>query len=761
MKNLALIFLLFANLSLAQEKFYEILPSSTDTAINGSNDPHYIYLNSSVLALHKLLLFFPGTNASAADYTLLLKKAADLGYHVIGLDYENDQSINLEVCPQTQDPTCHRRARNEIWLGEDSHPNLNVNPDNSVVNRVHKLLIYLKNNYPSDQWDQYFNLDNSVDWTKITTVGHSQGAGHAAFASLFYPVEKIIMFSWIDWLYPGINADWITFPKKVQPGAFLGFIHTGDAAIYSGIPTTWHNIGMDLYGNIINIDNEQPPYNNTHSLISSFLLPGNPSQTVYHNATCVDWETPISPSTNRPYFESVWEYLLTAPPSGTPINPVKISPDGSSYIDPEILSSENKLGYQTGTGEVYLANLNPNTGLFIQSEGKDYLINTNCTPLAASFNGPEFGVDQEGWSVFYNKNINGFAQVWRAVLTGDSIINTPLTAGNIGRFSIQPSKFSQSPHTKLFYSKGSSFNSGAITVMEENNPALETEIDKLDTGVRWINGTSKMAYIKQTGPASGQIAIYDAANHTEIVITDDSDSKSYAYGWFAPEYQDYLVFCITDNNKISIYKNNGAAFWDKIITLDPPAEAGPYHYFGSPEPFVVGNKSYISLVLKVTPATSSYVNAQVWVLGIEADAVNRFQQRCDGGGEARRTDPEFYIAENKVFIYYNQLSTTNIFEIWRFETDIPLSPTSATKQSDMMSNTIRLYPNPCQDHLNILFQNPFEDFSVEIISNSGKTMGNYKNAYTIGTEMLPAGVYYLKIMSNQHIIIKKINVSRK
>lgn len=296
---------------------HQILPSETDSNINGNNPPHYAYLDAGIGSLNKLLLFIPGTNATPWDYRMFQQTAASLGYHSIGLTYENLQSINLQICPATQDPTCHGRARREIWFGEDTHDSISVNYDNSIINRFLKLLNYLDTTYPSENWGQYLINDTTVNWSSVVIAGHSQGAGHATFGSKFFPAQRVIMFSWVDWMWPGVNPLWLTQSGQTPDSAYFGFIHTGDAAIYSGIPTTWTNLGMPSFGAITNVDSIPPPYNTSHSLITTAPIDRAPTQSNYHNATCVDWSTTITLSGDTLY-KPVWKYLLGY------VNPVSV-----------------------------------------------------------------------------------------------------------------------------------------------------------------------------------------------------------------------------------------------------------------------------------------------------------------------------------------------------------------------------------------------------------------------------------------------------
>ena len=304
--GLTLSSVLTANAQLAE---HQILPSTTDANINGNNPPHYAYLDNSVNQINKLLLFIPGTNATPWDYRMFQQTAANLGYHSIGLTYENLQSINMQTCPATQDPTCHGRARREVWFGEDTHDFISVNYDNSIINRTLKLIKYLDINYPTENWGQYLINDTTVNWQSVVIAGHSQGGGHATFGSKFFEMNRVIMLSWVDWMQPGTNPLWITQPGQTPDSAYFGFIHTGDASIYKGIPTTWTNLGMNPFGAITNIDSISPPYNNSHSLITSAPINQSPTQTNYHNSTCVDWVTTITTSGDTLY-KPVWEYLL-------------------------------------------------------------------------------------------------------------------------------------------------------------------------------------------------------------------------------------------------------------------------------------------------------------------------------------------------------------------------------------------------------------------------------------------------------------------
>jgi hypothetical protein len=295
-----------------QISLHEITPIQTDSLITGNSVLHQARVSAEGGSLNKLMLFLPGTNASPQDYELFQETAAELGYHSIGLSYENVFSINLQVCPGTTDPTCHGRARREIWLGSDLHDSIEVDYPNSILNRLIRLLAYLDINHPSENWGQFLSEDAEINWNATVIAGHSQGAGHAAMGSKLFGMNRVIMFSWIDWIQPGMNPAWITSAGQTADSAYFGFIHTGDASIYNGIPTTWSNLGMEPFGQITSVDEVDSPYGNSHSLITSAPIDAPPTEPNYHNAPVVDWMTTYTPEGDILY-KPVWKYLLGFP----------------------------------------------------------------------------------------------------------------------------------------------------------------------------------------------------------------------------------------------------------------------------------------------------------------------------------------------------------------------------------------------------------------------------------------------------------------
>lgn len=303
---------------------YSVSPAATDPAINTFLAAHYSSVNEGATLKNTLFLFIPGTYRMGAESKGIERKAASLGYHVIGLSYANSVAGN-PLCKATDDITCHRRARQETIDGIDRHPSVNVNPANSIINRLTKLLLFLQQAHPSQNWGQYLSSGN-INWSKVIVCGHSQGASLAGVMGKMYPVKKVIMLSMIDFLNSGRIPDWQTFPENKEK--YYALTNTKDELVpYDKVVTGWGAMGMTAYGSIVNVGTTAAPYQSTHTLITT-VDPVTSMIDKYHNSTAID--TYIPKDGNGKYiYDQVWEYLINGtvpPPTGNQL-PIAIAGD--------------------------------------------------------------------------------------------------------------------------------------------------------------------------------------------------------------------------------------------------------------------------------------------------------------------------------------------------------------------------------------------------------------------------------------------------
>lgn len=284
----------------AQLRTYQILPSATDPRIDiytSPGDEHYVYLNDSIKPLNKLFVFLPGTLGRGKNPRFITPFAASVGYHAINLTYCSDVAL-AQFCKNNSNIECFENGRQELIYGDDLTTELNVNQLNSIENRLKKLLLYLSDRFPNDNWKQFLTSNNEISWEKICIGGQSQGGGHAAYIAQKTKVGRVLMFaSPKDYSnYFHAPGNWLKKETKTPINRYFGFVHSLDetnGCTWAEQKEIFSLMGLDKFGKWINVDNSHPPYEHTRTLTStnSFSFP--------HGA-------PINDLSYKP----VWRYLL-------------------------------------------------------------------------------------------------------------------------------------------------------------------------------------------------------------------------------------------------------------------------------------------------------------------------------------------------------------------------------------------------------------------------------------------------------------------
>jgi len=305
MKN-KIVLLLFLPAFLFAQTEHTVQPNTADPLSGAPNNFHFVYTNQTLVQKNKLFLFFPGTGAVPFNYKLILKHAANLGYHAIGLTYPNADAINL-ICQPSSDTACHSKARLEVFDGTDRHSSINVDVNNCIERRTLKLLQHLHASYPAENWSQYYS-GNQIQWHKIIVSGHSQGGGHAGIISKIKQVDRVAMFAATDWIpLLNRNADWITWNGPTSANRYFGFTHQNDEFVnFSLIQATWDKFGMNAFGNMVLVDTSSIPFGNAHKLYTVRTPAGDTTQ--YHGSVVADAYTPGNPGS--PAFAPVWTYMI-------------------------------------------------------------------------------------------------------------------------------------------------------------------------------------------------------------------------------------------------------------------------------------------------------------------------------------------------------------------------------------------------------------------------------------------------------------------
>jgi hypothetical protein len=293
-----------------------IAPQLTDANIdyvptlNPQLNHHYVWLDTSARGNPKLLVFMAGANGRPVGWQLVQQEAARVGYHVIGLMYQNNVPVD-SICKGSSDRDCSGNLRLEILEGVDSSSLTVVTPANSIDNRLAKLLPYLASQYPDEGWSRFLEEDGTPKWSQIAVAGHSQGGGQAALIGRLRHVDRVVMFS---------SPPDARVPDEVDPWVFIGatpaakyfaLFHDRDQ-LAAAIRANLAALNMEGFGAAVQAELSAPPYDGTHILFTDLMPQGGYATPRPHQSTTRDDRTPLGPD-GTPLLRDAWRYLLGEP----------------------------------------------------------------------------------------------------------------------------------------------------------------------------------------------------------------------------------------------------------------------------------------------------------------------------------------------------------------------------------------------------------------------------------------------------------------
>jgi hypothetical protein len=300
----------FAETAIPAPAKYVVDPAATDSAIDSSHGSHGASFNVSVTPRGSLFVFMPGTGGAPGGYQLVVQAAANNGFHAIGLAYDNPVSV-VDLCSGSTDTDCAGKVREERFSGQDVSPLVSVTAANGIQNRLTKMLVYLAQQNPQDNWGQFLDDDGNIQWQRVRLSGHSQGGGMAGYISKQKLVERVCFFSSpgdIDDVLHELAA-WVTAFGLTPAARYFGFSHQRDGQLpWTLIEKQWTALGMDSFGAFVDVDTVAVPFNQSHMLSSNLDKSVNiPDGQAYHGITVVDAVTPLD-GTGLPVYRRVWQY---------------------------------------------------------------------------------------------------------------------------------------------------------------------------------------------------------------------------------------------------------------------------------------------------------------------------------------------------------------------------------------------------------------------------------------------------------------------
>jgi hypothetical protein len=273
---------------------------------SGVPNKHFILVPADPVKRQKrLFVFVSGTGSTETQTQEIIRAGAERGYHSVAIAYSNYSAV-AKLCLASLDAECTSKVREEILTGNDLSPLVEVGPHDGLETRLRNLLIYLQATYPNEGWDNFMS-QGEVDWSKISAVGHSQGAGNVAYLAKRHSMFRAVMISGVfDITATALPAPWLSRPNVTPVDRQYGFSHVADYVVpivYAD--ASWNAIGLQAFGPLYLTDGQQPGYGGSHKL-STALVPASGANP--HVSMLEDSSMPRNQD-GSPAFKRVWDYM--------------------------------------------------------------------------------------------------------------------------------------------------------------------------------------------------------------------------------------------------------------------------------------------------------------------------------------------------------------------------------------------------------------------------------------------------------------------
>ncbi len=237
----------------------------------------------------------------------LFERVNRYGIHAIQVSYAN-QWFGKLCQPAPRDSQARGNVRLEAAIGEDVSDELNLSKPDGMTERAYQFVRWLSQQHPQGKWEQFISEDGEgLRWERVIIAGSSHGATTAARFAKHQRVDRVVMFCGPR----DQDQDWQALPSATPANRYFGFSHVLDGG-WTGnhYCRSWELLGLQNYGEIINVDNASPPYANSRRLISAADVRNDAQRA--HSAVVPGRASPQT-ADGQFLYEPVWDYLFNHP----------------------------------------------------------------------------------------------------------------------------------------------------------------------------------------------------------------------------------------------------------------------------------------------------------------------------------------------------------------------------------------------------------------------------------------------------------------
>ena len=354
---------------------------------------------------------------------------------------------------------------------------------------------------------------------------------------------------------------------------------------------------------------------------------------------------------------------VSAPLATAAVTDQQVTP--AYIVDFEFDQAQNRFVFSDRERKMWIGRVDPATGAFVPPDGKGLLIDTDVAFTTDFGNGPEWVYAAAGKQLVYTRYLPGLprtpenARVAAAVVENDAWVARLLDdrAFNFPIGSLNP----QDAAPSLTYVSTQQPSPGFYW-RELARPETEELVPNSAGSVwsrRFVEGTRAIVFSSESvdpqGQPMSQAFRYDTQTKVLEQLTFDAGPKSQVFMWRAPEFGgNFVFFTLVNRNELRFYRKidvngDGNPVWTAFNSVFAPSWSAN---IWSPEPFVHGGKSYVTLV--VSPSTAIFDLRVPTNVAMVSPRDSALKILTDPRGPKRvRSDPEVYVTQNGPYIYYN------------------------------------------------------------------------------------------------------------
>ena len=238
----------------------------------------------------------------------LFERLNSYGLHAIQVHYANGWFGKLSKQAPATDDKFLGKIRLEAATGENFSEAVEIPKPDGMMERALQLVKWLAKENPPGHWEYFLSDDQqSLRWDRVIMSGSSHGSTTAARFGIHQRVGRVVMFCG-----PRDQLEtWQGLPSATPTNRFFGFSHVLDGG-WSGdhYCRSWELLGLNQYGPIVNVDQSQPPYENTRRLITSADVKNDDKRA---HSSVVPGGAAVKDASVKFIHEPVWRYLFNQP----------------------------------------------------------------------------------------------------------------------------------------------------------------------------------------------------------------------------------------------------------------------------------------------------------------------------------------------------------------------------------------------------------------------------------------------------------------